>query len=111
MKGETVFVESSPELGRDAFGAPVFGEAVLNEVENVLVAPGPRTDVTEPNRPEGTYVKYTLHFPKAFEGSLEGRFVWVRGERLKVVGAPARYTSALTPTLWDMPAEVEAVHG
>lgn len=111
MKGETVVVVRSVEVGRDPGNSPIYAE-VRDRVEDVLVAPGPRTDIIESNRPEGTEIQWTLHFPKTFTGSLRGASISVRGgEPLGVVGDPQPYTLENTPTRWHMPVEVTRADG
>lgn len=111
MKGESVTVISRVETGRDPGNAPIYGD-VETIVDDVLVAPGPRSDVIESNRPEGVKIAWTLHFPKTFSGSLRGARISVRGQKaLSVVGDPQPYTAANTPTRWWMPVELEAVEG
>ena len=87
--------------------------ADVETVDNVLVAPGATSDM-EASRPEGVTVAYTLHFPKAYSGALEGCMVtlpapWA-GDYM-VVGDPRQYMDENTPTEWHLPVEVEAAHG
>ena len=65
----------------------------------------------ESNRPDGVTVAYTLYFPKAFTGCLDGAQVVVRGETFSVIGAPRRYPEVITPTQWNLKAEVERTDG
>lgn len=111
IQGETVTITREVEVGRDAGNNPVY-EEVLEDVDDVLVAPGPRSDVIDSNRPDGVKVAWTLHFPKAFTGSLRGALVAVRGmDPAPVIGDPQPYTAANTPTRWNRPAELELVEG
>lgn len=110
MQGEAVKVKTFDATGTDPFGAPITVEKV-EAVENVLVQPGACADVVESNRPSGVSVKYTLHFPKTFEGDLEGAQIEVRGNWYDVIGRPDHYTLSNTPTQWWMPVEVGAVNG
>lgn len=110
MKGETVRVKTFQATGADPFGSPVTSEAV-QDVENVLVCPGPCSDVFESNRPDGVSVKYTLHFPKTFDMTLEGAQVKVRENWYDVIGRPDHYTAENTPGDWWMPVEVGGVNG
>jgi hypothetical protein len=112
IQGETVYVETAGDItDHDSLNAPIYEKADLIEVSNVLVLPGQRTDLVAGNRPDAARVKYTLHFPKTWTGQLENCWIHVRGERLRVIGAPAFYTPKNTPTDWNMPVEVEIVHG
>lgn len=82
-------------------------------VENVLIVPGATADL-EAERPDGVTVAFTLHFPKTFTESLEGALVDLPapyGGTYRVIGKPAPYMAANTPTPWYMPAEVERVYG
>lgn len=111
MLGETVVVERNVRVGTAPGNSPIY-EWVPEAVEDVLVAPGPRDDVIDSNRPDGTKVAWTLHFPKTFNKSLRGARVKVRGDEARlVVGDPKPYTLANTPTRWWMPVELEAVDG
>lgn len=111
MIGEAVVVERQVQLGTNAHNQPIWGWSP-EVVDDVLVAPGPRADITDAERPEGTVVAWNLHFPKTYSGSLRGARVSVRGgEPCKVVGDPQPYTLANTPTRWWMPAELERADG
>lgn len=112
IAGETVIVERDEPTGSvDPFGAPITAIAI-ETVENVLVAPGARTDVDGTNRPDGVGVAWTLHFPKPYAASLRGARVSVRGEPARpVIGDPKPYTAANTPGEWWMPVELEDVEG
>lgn len=110
MRGETVLVKTFEATGKDPFGGATVSESVF-EVENVLFSPGATTDVFESNRPDGTRVLFTLHFPKTFSGSLEGAQVYVDGDWYDVIGDPKPYMEANTPGDWWMPVEVGIVNG
>lgn len=113
MRGETVYVIRTETEGGmvDPFGAPVPSETTRVPVENVLVAPGPRSDLQDRDRPDADRVVYNLHFPKTFTGDLRNTRVEVRGEVFAVIGAPKPYQLANTPTRWWMPVEVEDIRG
>lgn len=110
LTGEQVTVIAYRQTGTDAFGAPVM-QPVEQIVDQVLVAPGPRQDVAETNRPDGVRVAFTLHFPHAFKDSLTGCDVKVRGELFRVIGDPRTFTASNTPTMWNRPVEVYKVEG
>lgn len=80
-------------------------------VENVVVAPGATSDVTDSTRPDGTRVAFTLGFPKTFTESLRGCHVLVRGIECAVIGDPRPYTAGNVPGAWNRTAEVERVDG
>ena len=99
--------------GTDRLGNPVRGEPTSEAVANVLVSPGPTSDL-DASRPEGVKVALTLHFPKGYGQRLEGCEVVLTGEyagTYRVVGDPMPYIGANVPGKWGMPVEVEAAHG
>lgn len=108
--GETVEVIYKEISSTDPFGAEIRNE-VTETVTNVLVEPSTTVDIKGNLRPDGVEAKYTLHFPKTFNKNLTGCEIVVRGERLKVVGAPAHYTLENTPTDWWLPVNVSVVNG
>lgn len=111
MRGEAVVVETKIRTGTAPGNSPIF-EWVPETVTDVLVSPGPRDDVTDAHRPDGTKVAWTLHFPKTFNKSLRGARIIVRGEAPRsVVGDPKPFSAANTPTRWHMPVELEGTDG
>jgi hypothetical protein len=109
--GETVVVERPVETGRDAHNEPIV-EWVSESVADVLVAPGPRADISDAMRPVGTVVEWNLHFPKSWSGSLRGARISVRGGvPCGVVGDPQPFTLENTPTRWWLPVEVSRADG
>lgn len=107
----TVHVPTAWEVDRYNNRRPTaYGEQA---VDNVLIVPGASADM-EAGRPEGVTVAFTLHFPKTFSGTLEGALVDLPapyGGTYRVIGNPAPYMAANTPTAWHMPVEVEDAHG
>lgn len=111
IKGETVVVYRREQTGVDPGNNPIYDWAETT-VEDVLVAPGPRADVDDSNRPDGVEVSWNLHFPKTWTDSLRGAEVSVRGgPRSPVVGDPQGYTVPNTPGRWNRPVELERVDG
>lgn len=111
LRGETVRVRvQDAEPSFDEFGDEVYATSEW-DVENVLVAPGPRADLPGSERPEGVRVVYNLHFGRDFDESLRGADVRVRGRWFRVIGDPQHYSPENTPGPWTMPVEVEAVEG
>lgn len=114
MRGTSVVVLTPVAGADDRFGnaTETYGRTTVSDV---LVAPGSTADL-DASRTEGATVAFTLHFPKTFDGPLEGCLVelpqpWSAGNPYRVVGCPAPYMDANTPTRWHMQAEVEAAHG
>ena len=112
MTGTSVVVRTPQATEADRFGNEQY-YFIETVVENVLVAPG-ATESLEASRPEGARVAYTLHFPKSFDGLLEGCEVvlpppWDGVYR--VIGNPMPYMEGLCPTRWNRTVEVEVAHG
>lgn len=111
MRGETVTVVWHVAGVEDAHGNATT-TTTTQTVDDVLVAPGPRTDLPVTDHPDGTVVAFNLHFPKTFSGSLRGATITIRGEPgFKVIGDPRPYTTENTPTRWHMPVEVKRGDG
>lgn len=111
IHGESVIVERRQEVGRDPGNNPIF-EWVAEPVNDVLVAPGPRADVEESNRPDGVEVRFNLHFPKGYPATLRGARISVRGlPPFDVIGDPQHFTEANTPGRWSMPVEIGRTDG
>lgn len=111
LTGETVIVEREVPGGPDEFGDPSPGVWVPERVDDVLVAPGPTSDL-DGSRPDGVRVKWSLSFPKGYPATLRGARVIVRGgPPCWVVGDPQHLTAANTPGRWSMPVELSAVRG
>lgn len=81
-------------------------------VSNVLIAPGTQNDRPAADSADsvGATPAYTLHFPREFEGDLQGERLVVRGEVFRVIGCPKPYTLENNATPWNMPVEVAALH-
>lgn len=111
MRGETVVVVTRVPVDKNSHGNATH-TTTQQQVDDVLVAPGPRTDLPVTDHPEGTVVAFNLQFPKTFTGSLRGREITIRGEAgFKVIGDPRPFTPENTPTRWHMPVEVERADG
>ena len=109
LRGERVTV-LTPTVGYDEHGE----ETVSWEpegVDNVLVAPGSTSDVTDSTRPGGTRAALRLGFPKTFSARLRGCRVAVRGRTYSVIGDPMPNSADNCPTAWWYTADVEAVDG
>ena len=107
---ETVIVETREQAGTDELNAPVYETGEL-AVGGVLVEPGETDDVRDSVR-DGDLVKYTLRFPKAYDGpQLDGLRIRVRGESLAVIGAPRPFDPEACPTDFNMTVRVGDVHG
>lgn len=109
LTGETVVVRT-PNITYDGHMEAVETWSE-QEIDNVVVAPGSTSDVTDTTRPWGTRAAYTLGFPKTFSAPLRGCRVVVRGVEYAVVGDPQPNAMENCPTAWWYTAKVEAVDG
>lgn len=112
IRGASVTVHHPAVESYDRLGNPV-DTWTTETVSDVLIAPG-ATESLEASRPEGVQVAFSLHFPKAWTGSLEGCKVelpvpW--GGTYRVIGSPQSYMDENTPTRWNRTVEVEVAHG
>lgn len=110
MRGETVIVKTPFEVGRDEHNNPILDMAT-EQVENVLIAPQEGELVGGSTRPFSHYLRYTLYFPKEFQGDLEGGMVCVRGSWFDVVGSPDYWDPEVCPTDWNRTVYVGVTHG
>lgn len=104
MVGETVFLEHRRAEDPSSF-APSYTTSE-EMIGDVLVIPGALGDLSSMSRIDGSDVRYTLHFPKTFDGDLEGSRVKVRGRWCLVIGRPDRFTPENTPGRWNLPVQV-----
>lgn len=112
LVGETVTVQRRTKTGENAHGQAIY-EWADEEVEDVLVAPGPRADVAESGRPDGVTVAWSLYWPKTYTASLRGARVLLQHDDKPclIVGDPRPYPDAPTPTRWNRPSEASRVDG
>ena len=111
MKGEEVIVEfREPRNETDDYGALLY-DYTEESVSNVLVAPGPRSDIAESTRPDGRLVRYSLYFPKPFDRPLEGLRIKVRDRWTSVIGKPDHYTEGNSSGRWWLVVEVSDTDG
>lgn len=109
IRGATVEVARAVEDGTDRFGAPV-RTTETETVDNVVPDPNNTSDLSA-ERPEGTRVAMTFHFPKGYTKSLKGCTVSYAGHAYRVIGDPRPYLAANTPGPWDLTVETEEVDG
>lgn len=103
----TVFPRGAAS-GTDAHNMPVLDAAEPVETQAVVC---PSAGDDSGSGGAGRTVRYTLHFPKGLEADLDGAEVEVRGERLRICGAPRAYTAANVPGRWGIECEAVSVHG
>jgi len=102
------------ETAYDPFGAPVPGVPGEVAVANVLVDRPTDQELEQTTRQYGAACDLTLHFPKAFHGSLRGCSVVLPApwsDTFKVLGDPLPYDPRLTPGAHNRPVHVRRVVG
>lgn len=109
IKGREVTVIRRVQTGTDNYNAPVY-ETKEEPVPGVLPQPGSVADL-EDERPDGSVVSMTFHFPKGYGKSLRGCSIAYDGNVYRVIGDPQPYVEENTPGEWDMPVETERVDG
>lgn len=107
--GETVTVQRPEQNGANSRNEPLFVWRD-EDVHDVLVSPGPRTDIDDAARPAGVRVEWSLIWPTTYTAALAGCRVIVRGgEPLAIIGDPQPFTNA--PTRWNRPSEAGRTNG
>lgn len=110
--GESVQIRLIGRGAEDEGGNIITSFSDPESVDDVLVAPGPRADVTDSDRPVGAKVLWTCYLPKTFTQDLRGAQISVRsGDWLDVIGIPGAYPESLTPGSWNRVAEIGEVVG
>lgn len=111
IQGERVDLFIPVQGSADSYGVPSIEWREHGVIENVLVAPSGTADLEPGMHPDGDAVTLTLHFPKAFTGSLRSARLAVRGVMYEVVGDPQPYTDANVPGAWNRPVQVRLIEG
>lgn len=93
----------------DPFGAPI-ETTETEQVSGVLAKPGATANL-DPERPDGTRVDMTFHFPWGYAKSLRGCSIQYGGATYRVIGDPQPSDPAITPGPFGMKVETEAVDG
>lgn len=93
----------------DPFGTPI-QTTEAEQVAGVLPKPGATADL-DPDRPDGTRVDMTFHFPWGYAKPLRGCSIQYGGATYRVIGDPQRPDQSITPGPFGMKVETEAVDG
>lgn len=114
MNGRTItIIRYEPTGDTDPTGRPATTPAE-ETVDDVLVAPGSQSNATDPTRPDGVTVAFTLHLPRSYTvgmTSLRGAHVRIDDAEYEVIGDPHPYDGGLNPTRWNLQAEVTDTRG
>lgn len=110
IKGITVRLITSVQVGSDPAGAPIY-EEVPEDIENVLVAPASAQDVIDGTQLYGKKAVYTLGIPKTDDHVWEDQMVEFFGQRWHVFGIPQKGIDAMIPLSWNTKVMVERYDG
>lgn len=111
LRGQTVSLLHPVEEGVDAFGQPRVGWEVLEEVEDVLIAPAVSEDVESSIREGGDKVSVAFYFPKTYTRPMRGLRIQVGQRGYSIEGDPQCYPTSLTPTRWNRVVRGKEVEG
>lgn len=106
IKGMTVTLVDTVEVGRDHFNKPIYEEQPI-KVENVLVAPTSSDDVVNEQSLSGRTAVYTLAIPKGDTHDWENKEVLFFGKRWRTFGIPLEGMDHLIPLDWNKKVMVE----
>lgn len=106
LKGITVMLMATVEVGQDPFGAPIYAEKEV-PVEDVLVVPTLSDDVINQLNLTGKKAEYTLAIPKGDTNDWEDKEVIFFGQRWKTFGIPLEGIEDLMPLRWNKKVMVE----
>lgn len=106
IKGITITLYDSVEIGKDPIGDPIFEDKAI-KVENVLVAPASTDDVTSQMSLTGKKAVYTLGIPKGDIHDWKDKEVEFFGERWRTFGLPIQGIDSLIPLEWNKKVMVE----
>lgn len=106
LKGITVTLVDTVEIGRDPFNNPIYEEQEI-EVEDVLVAPTSSDDVVNEMSLSGRKAVYTLAIPKGDTHDWEEKEVLFFGKHWKAFGIPLEGMDHLIPLRWNKKVMVE----
>ena len=106
IKGMTITLIDTVEVGRDPFNKPIYEEKPI-DVENVLVAPTSSDDVINELSLSGRKAIYTLAIPKGDTHDWEEKEVLFFDKRWRVFGIPLEGMDHLIPLDWNKKVMVE----
>ena len=105
IKGITVQLYTRTQTGTDAFNRPVYTE-VVEEVDNVLVAPVTDAEVVQSLDLTGKRAVYNLAIPKGDAHVWEDRKVSFFGKDWRVINFAAGGIDHLIPLSWNAKVQV-----
>lgn len=106
LKGMTVTLVDTVEIGKDPFNQPIYDEVPI-EIENVLVAPTSSDDVVNEVSLSGRTAVYTLAIPKGDTHDWENKEVQFFNQKWRAFGIPLEGMDHLIPLDWNKKVMVE----
>lgn len=111
MRGETITLITRTPDGVDEGNDPIW-QTHEETVEDVLIEDGTQANATDSTRPSGASIDRTIHLPRTWPyKSLRGATVRIDGIEYTVLGDPRPYTGGLTPTRWNLTADLHDERG
>ena len=107
MKTTTVKLVTTPVIGTDPFGAPIYGDEVTVDVPGVLVGTPTADDVVSSTQLYGKKVTYVLGIPKGDAHNWVDATVYIWGEPYKTFGFPTTGEPENIPLRWGQNVKVE----
>ena len=106
LRGITVTLVDTVEVGRDPFNNPIYGEQEI-EINDVLVAPTSSDDVVNELSLSGRKAVYTLAIPKGDMHDWENKKVLFFNKTWRTFGIPLEGMDHLIPLKWNKKVMVE----
>lgn len=111
MRGETITLITRTPDGVDEGNDPIW-RTHEETIEDVLIEDGTQANATDSTRPYGASIDRTIHLPRTWPyKSLRGATVRIDGIEYTVLGDPRPYTGGLTPTRWNLTADLHDERG
>lgn len=106
IRGITVVLYETKEVGKDGFNRPIYEEVEVN-IDNVLVAPSSSDDIITSTDLVGKKATYTLAIPKGDSHIWENKKVKFFGQMWHVFGFTLQGIDANIPLDWNKKIMVE----
>ena len=111
IRGEPITILRPHITGVDQYGTPTRGWTE-ETIDDVLVNPSTPADTASSTQPDALEATATLYFPRTYTGGpLKGCKAIVRGREYRIIGDPMPLDGGLTPTRWNMQAQISRDDG
>lgn len=106
IKGKTVVLYETTQVGEDEFGQPIY-EETPTEIQNVLIEPADGDAIVSELQVNGVHLEYILHIPKGDNHDWRNKIVEFYDAKWKAYGDIKIYDEDLTPLAWNKKVMVE----